>query len=85
MTKAPAVFASQSSDEGRHSRGPNGETRSSEELATTEVESGVLCGQGREAFSALVCAHAAVIPSLRCGAALYVRTLRTRTSRPSTE
>jgi hypothetical protein len=27
MTKAPAVFASQSSDERRHSRGPYGETR----------------------------------------------------------
>jgi hypothetical protein len=75
------------SDERRHSRGPSGETRGSEELATTEfeVESGVLCGQGGEAFSALVCAHAAMIPSSHCGAALDLRALRTRTSRRSKE
>jgi hypothetical protein len=61
--------------------------RSREQLATSEfeVESGVLCGHGREAFSALVCAHAAVIPSLHCGAALDLRALRTRTSRRSKE
>jgi hypothetical protein len=58
-----------------------------EQLATSEfeVEPGVLCGHGREAFSALVCAHAAVIPSLHCGAALDLRALRTRTSRRSKE
>jgi len=38
-----------------------------------------------EAFSALVCVPAAVIPSLDCGAALSVRALRTRTSRRSKE
>ena len=32
-----------------------------------------------------VCARAAVIPSLHCGAALYLRALRTRTSRRSKE
>jgi hypothetical protein len=63
------------------------QSRSCEQLATSEfeVEPGVLCGHGREAFSALVCAHAAVIPSLHCGAALDLLALRTRTSRRSKE